>query len=294
MIRNKRGDNPATSQLPWIVLGIVLLAIVFLTLYFYGGALSETLKILFPTLSSKTNEVTTGIVKIRYSVLGNSIQYYDGKSWLPFEKNQIIFDDKFISLLDLETSFDRFYFSQITRDANSVITLDLKARDVLYAGDSVEFVAGIPLLDAHIVGLVKGGLDESEAIYHGGDVLIRLYPKGESNDHRTFGEFVVSIDNQARFRKVVKEGGTYTLKDSFETLSNPSKEYLAITIPLISSASQWRDSVFSKPIDLTYYTVTSKGERGDVQHIQTCVLYLDKMLIVDFNTPQSSCQGVLT
>lgn len=291
-MKDKQGSEIAIGAVIAAVIALFVLIMVILgAVYGKGGGAFEYLKTILPTFSTDDHKITSDIIKVRYSLVGNALQYYDGKQWLALEKNSYTFNNKRISVIDLQTTFDRYYFAQAARSGqNEKWALEDKAASILYEKEDSSFISSIPPIDAVIIGITKGGTKEDpKVIYRGGDVLLRFYSKEREStkDSRIFGEYAVDLDNKGRLRKVYKDGSSFTLRDSFETTSSTSSEYVRLTNEINSWAGTWRDSVFSKTITLSYYnTDTNKGES-----VTTCVLYLDKTLIVDFNDPQTSCAG---
>ena len=213
------------------------------------------------------NSSVDGIALIRYVVLDDKVQYYDGSSWFDITKETTL-DDKTISSDTTRQSFFNFYF---TREFPVKLSLDNLVNKKIRNDPSLAWINGRIYKKEFLIS----GFSKKEK----GSLFITTTHNSDNNKQNEAEDityFKILLDN--------------TLYD-YRILTGESKLFNYIDAPeteMIEKATQWRDSVLGKPITLSYIKTGSEIPISETKTF--CVEKIDNVYLnVNLNNPRESC-----
>lgn len=190
---------------------------------------------------------------IRYNLLTGGVEYFTGGEGIPLE-GSFILGDKLIDAEDTKQKFFDYYFNG-ERAINFFIEVN---KGKLYPNR-----ADIPPLRAVAIKVLPGQDD----IYGRNYVLFGLYGLRAPNDKTFFGSLIYTHRGTILF-------SSNEVPDSLMEVNSFSEfEKTSFSEKTI----EWRDSVFSKPIKLSY--IDEKG-KGKIVEAEYRVELIDNYLVV--------------
>jgi len=142
MIKNKKAQL-ATSQLIIILLTVALLVIIILYWPQLKAHTVERLALIIPSLNAAKPPAEEAQI-IRYYILQDKVQYYDGVSWIDFppeQNSEIKLENKVISKQKLRESLaTKFYYKTELR-GDKLIDIDSEIIEEIYPLDDLDFLS---------------------------------------------------------------------------------------------------------------------------------------------------------
>lgn len=252
-LKNKKGQEATTNEVKGFIIGGLVLAIVitgFVLVMIYGpGAFYKYL----PDFGNKTM-IVKDVEKLRYDILKDKVQYYDGDKWRDFKGSEVTLNDKEIGYDWIRQTFVEYYFDS-SREKKELVT------------DSKE---------GQFITIDKSLLQKDDVIEGNkaktGDVVIELQGQRESFNGY-IGIYLLSADNKLEFYPAQKipytnvdasvegEKGRFlsrlgiwarNLVYKSKTKDIRSVETKNKNEAIKNLAIDWRDSVLKKPMTISY------------------------------------------
>lgn len=264
MIR-QRGVKKGELSLPVLLSGvvaIVVLVIVGYSIYEVGTGKAIPFAKYLPDFMTKKDKVE-GLEKIRYQIIEDKVQYYDGTKWLDFKSGRVELDEKMFIQGEVIKDFIKYYFVYNKRENND------------------------PLFVFVINYNPELTIDKGSLLIKNGDVTIVIKENKEQfvldNENEVF---IVRKSEDAKVEHVVLDNGdeidvVRSSGEGFKLERVDSSAGLYKTIK--DRAMAWRDSVLKKPISIGFFVGDNR------ESIRTCVDKRGTDLIVDLLKESDSC-----
>ena len=122
-------NKKAELNITYVVGGVIAAFVLVLALFLVFSPGSSFTKY-FSWLPSfnKTIEPVKSIEYIRYDLSNQKISYYDGTTWIPFDKDQVILGEKTIQYSSALEDFQNYYLSERLQ---KTILIDYRLNDFL-------------------------------------------------------------------------------------------------------------------------------------------------------------------
>lgn len=189
---------------------------------------------------------------IRYNLLTGGVEYFTGGEGIPLE-GSFILGDKLIDAGDTKQKFFDYYFNG-ERDTGFFMSIN---REKFYSQEMSSYV----VLDLVPIRVFPGPHNVYDRIF----VQIGLFQSDESVK-KFQGSLVYVFDEGIYFEPV----GTSDILE-FDNFDSLERELF------VKKTIEWRDSVFSKPIKLSY--IDEKG-KGKIVEAEYRVELIDNYLVV--------------
>ncbi len=249
----KRGDVSVTQLIMGIIAVVVLVIVVGSLFAFRAG---DRISNIIPGLND-SSELEDGLGIIGYNVFENKVYFYDGidliliKEGSNYSYNGIIYSEK-----ELSVEFNSYFYGK-----NEYSGIRQINANTSLIGAGVEFFSNssTPNLGAYIVDMAYHEILGNGSVW--GDIVNRylvvngILPQQSKFDdpvYGTYGVFVVDLKDELYILSY------NNLKSREYVLMKPGSNRDA----LVSLASEWRDSILRKPIEIreSEYCVEKNGE----------------------------------
>lgn len=258
---SKRGA--AIEQLPIVLIAVFILLVVgYFAVSFYTGNAIPFAKYL-PDFGLNKDKVK-GIEILRYSIVDDNVQYYDGVRWIDFQGNAEL-EDKTVNYDQIKLSFIRIF--DYSSFDNKKTDMDSKGSYVLY-------------------GSLYGRYYELK----NSDVVMRLFVK-VPGENPYVGLYALGMKNDWRFYSQVQGKILwifyYDKKIRTSEIINKENELKSEAISLRDIAI---NNAMKKPIEITYY-INENGKLSEGKKINVCVEKNGVDLVIDLSKPRENCGG---
>ncbi len=275
-----------TREMPiHIVIFILVLAIVIGGLILGSGKIIDWANILPGFENSESIE---GIAYIRYDTAKDSLQYYDGDSWLDFKEKDILLDNKKIDPIKTKEKLRDLYFK---REVPETIKLTNKINKKIKALGgwengriydpefTIKEIVFNPQLQRREIIIEASHTTKNTDPNPKTTTEFKITPEG------SLYEKSISTITRSIYDGPIKEGTkteTVISYELFQYIDSPESE-------IISKTLEWRDSILNKPISLSFNVLDEKNEFVD-ESKTFCMEKIDDIYLnIDLNSPKTSC-----
>ena len=266
-----------------VLIGITLvIAIIVFVVIFNVFGVNDLLKKLGNFIPKDNQpEKQEGAQLIRYSLVGESVEFYDGDNWLQITEEKKI-EDKKLTPEKIKNDFESFYYDYSSRE--NLRINDFSKLRTIYSGQ--EIIGDIPAVKACIIN----GIDfiyTDELGENKYDIIMNIIKRNIDDCTSTsYGRIKIDLDEKVEVRKVSQITAPYDepiLESSYSDLESPE-----VKEKLIEISRNWRNSILKNPLALNY---EEEQEDSYVEKINKfCVeLYDNKYLVVDLSVQKETC-----
>ncbi|MBI2632233.1 hypothetical protein HYW75_04470 [Candidatus Pacearchaeota archaeon] len=263
-MKNIREIKKGEMSLPVIlsmIVAIFVLVLVGIFIYDVGTGKAIPFAKYLPDFMTKKDKVE-GMEILRYQIIEDKVQYYDGTNWLDFKDGKVELEEKILTQSEVTEDFIKYYFYN-KRENNDHLFVFLINRNPELDKDK-----GSLLIKNGDVTVVIKENKEQFVLDNKNEVYIVRRSEDVNVEH-------IILDNGDEIDVVVSSGGGFKLErvDSSAGLYNTIKD----------RAMAWRDSVLKKPIEIGFFV----GDKEEI--IRACVEKRGTDFIVDLLKESDSC-----
>jgi hypothetical protein len=275
----------AASLTVYHLVGFILLAavILFFVICFASGSCRNIIDRIdiIPSFNDTKPPIAQDQL-IRYHISSDSIQYYDGVSWLSFQsQSSVILEDKEVyynkAYQELATNY---YFDESKRTGINDEKFAREFHPPLYRDNSI-YASNLPFLCTSIIQIKEVPKGEIQI-----DLKAWNNPE-EKCSGKKYGEYILTKENRIKYSGE-KYSGYTDFTDKTEWRVGVSEIKRRVTL--------WRDSILSKPVTFTHYVDTDQefvgptptpGKTSAPQ--EYCPDKVGDSYVLNLNSPSSNC-----
>ena len=259
-------ENRGEIGMGVLLLGVVALAVLILVGYgIYSFATDKAIPFAkyLPNFMTKDRKVE-GIEKLRYKIIEDKVQYYDGTDWLDFKDEKVELGGKTLIENNVKNDFRKYYFGIPIRTGSDNLFIFLINKNSEIKGQLIK--------NGYVTVVIK---ETKEQVVLNNENEIYIV---DSSKDKTKIEHIV-LDNGDEIDVMRSTGDGIALKyvDSSAGLYKTIKD----------RAIAWRDSILKKPVEINYLSGDSK------ESVKTCIdkEYYNKAkdLVVDLTEEREGC-----
>lgn len=291
---NKKGD--VTMFLILAIVAVVVLVLAVIAFTGKGGELSNYVVNLFPWFNNTKGNIQ-GTEILRYSVLNDKVQYYDGSLWRDFSKGTgsdriVEFNDKKVLYDDAYNAFRAEYYTNAhaSRGMEEIELTSNAARSFSSGGTFLQQdLKAVIEPTSYITQIHKGVQGKLE--YFPGDIAVRIVPKAGGNYIKVYlirlNNEVYDLTEEPSWLDKIKAAIGIDIKKYKKIDVSSNEDFNRI----ITGVKKWRSSTLSNAMQLSY-SVVDKREMGRIsqQHTETnyyCLKPIDYDFVIYLDTPSS-------
>ncbi len=274
----KKGEIAIEQVIIVIVAILVIVVVGYFAWNFFTGKADVVANNL--PLFGQTNNPIKSIQEVRYDVINDNVQYYDGTTWHDFDvkTGTANLGDKTVSKTDLKIFFNNYYFSKDNRPSRQVYSnsdFDVNILGVSKGAslDSTEktgfynFPGTTTFANSYMNAWFKY-LGGPYANYNRGDVVSSV-----TKNKQIYGFLFVSFESKIIFEGVDGNGNIFD--------TNPFDNIIIGTI--IFKSVVWRDAILKVPATISY-----KIDNKDTSASFCLKQYGSYLVIEDLTKPTTS------